>query len=390
MLILSGEKGAGKTLWINKIMEALASPDFKATKLENLTHKFNDVTLNKSGTCTRMIFLDEFYIPWKKNQEIQRMIDLLKIYVTNPEFDVEQKNKSIIKVENRMCLIAATNQSNLGCLWSTSNRRFVMIPVSNPFIYIPGRRLKYFTDLIDALNDTRAVLAWYRKLVLDMAGRCFGREEMKELTGEQEESALKSKDLKVFARKILNKPPETTSMNRLHSSGCNSVLEFLFDELADPRSLLSPNVSCYTPQNLDLGTVYDAYKSFADRRNDNPMKIGLFKSLLVSTLQLPPDFMVCNVKMELETDAGNNTRSYCKLSLPCRADLLSVLFIKYRIAMSQNLPVANTQDLRKLVLMNDPRDISRMVLEKEGDKTYGETKNHHLLNLLELLTSEDV
>ena len=152
-IVLRGERGVGKGTFVNIFGSLFGSHYIQVTHSQQVTGRFN-AHLKDSI----LVFVDEGF--WAGDKQAE---GLLKAMITEPFVNIEQKGRDVIRVENHMNLIIASNDK-----WvvpaGLHERRFVVLDVSAKY----QQNHKYFEAIHTQMKSGGREALLYDMLDLDI------------------------------------------------------------------------------------------------------------------------------------------------------------------------------------------------------------------------------
>jgi len=154
-IVLRGKQGTGKGVFVNIFGKLLGSHFIQIAQAGQITGRFNhqlkDVVL---------AFVDEGF--WAGDKQAE---GALKNMITEPTINIEQKGKDIIRVQNHVNLIMASNNT-----WvvpaGLEERRFFVLDVSDEHI----QDKKYFSAIISQMKTGGLEAMLHDFLQMDISG----------------------------------------------------------------------------------------------------------------------------------------------------------------------------------------------------------------------------
>ncbi len=154
-IVLKGGRGTGKGMFVNLFGELFRPHFLQISNPKHLTGNFNGHLKDKM-----ILFVDEAY--WAGDQKGE---SVLKTYITEEYFVIEQKGLDAYFIKNYLRIFMASNDD-----WvipaGHDERRFFVLKINEE----RKRDFEYFKDLKNAMNeDGQAALLYYLKYDVDIS-----------------------------------------------------------------------------------------------------------------------------------------------------------------------------------------------------------------------------
>ena len=212
-IVLRGKQGTGKGVFVNIPGKILGGHFIQIAQAGQITGRFNhqlkDVVL---------AFVDEGF--WAGDKQAE---GALKNMITEPDINIEQKGKDIIRVKNHVNLIMASNND-----WvvpaGLEERRFFVLDVSDEHI----QDKKYFAAIIKQMENGGLAAMLHDLLQMDIS----------------------DVDLRTFQQ------TEGLFEQKLHSM--NTVQKYWYERLCD-GTMRPASAAEYEPEHYSGQTVFDGW-----------------------------------------------------------------------------------------------------------------------------------
>ena len=153
-IVMRGKQGTGKGIFVNSFGKLLGKHFLQVAHASQVTGRFNSHFKD-----ALFVFVDEGF--WAGDKQAEGVI---KNLITEPFLTIEQKGKDIIKVENHVNMMIATNN-----VWAVpaglEERRFFVIDVSDKH----KQDHQYFKAIVDQMKNGGTEAMLYDLLNMDIS-----------------------------------------------------------------------------------------------------------------------------------------------------------------------------------------------------------------------------
>ena len=238
-IVLRGKQGTGKGLFVNFFGQLFEKHFSQIAHASQVTGRFNSHFKD-----ALLVFVDEGF--WAGDKQAE---GILKNLVTEPFITVEQKGKDVVRVQNHVNLIMASN-NNWVVPAGLEERRFFVLDVSDK----RRRDYPYFQAIVDQM-ETGGIEAMLHDL-LEMDISKINLREFKQTAG-------------LFEQKLYS---------------MDTVQKFWFDRLKNGALISTDPEESEKYGSVDWGeackkTFYNSYLTFADHLKDrfplSPQQFGM-------------------------------------------------------------------------------------------------------------------